>query len=501
MSFSSNNNNFLPSFDESSIIEDSFRQFEELRRKKQKTNGLVKKENIEAEGKVLRDIIVLDFYNNKRNHFLGCRDQTEALMQASNILFGLESKHQCTSMCNMKSFNKGMLYSTKLSERWIASGIVLCCNETGKIHLCGVDNCLYAKRMPKGEGLVCTITGRFLAKEYSLGNTRFEEDVRIVGNLSFKQFPTSDEGSNAWKSKSIPDQLCRACKSRPDALYILSTMQGSDFKEMKKAAVDRFNRRRHAESVWHVKIMSEIYEKQLKEQIRQAETQWKKHVLTYYNNCAKKRIKADRWRIEQLFLEYALPAYKGLYYGIDDIKKVNNQRKTYYVECMLRIWEKLSTLNYAKSNAIKFSDCAVAILNALSTGLQVTVYIKNSCKKPQRASSLTKKELENATSRQVIFINKHNCLILAPTNTIRRNNPPKSTKRIRHINNMTNGRRAHGCKNISKTTRKQRSIAQRIPSDKVLKQLYSALITTSTTIEDLYSYSLDRLIDVMSNRM
>lgn len=497
-SSSSSTNNDINNSD-NDMVDNAFelylKQVEEAKGQKRPNQKI----NIEEESKFVRFLVVTEYYYENEG-ILPDRDEygrkISKIESASIILSKLESTHLCDRSCKMIFLPKGYPYKIE-NEIWISSSNALCCTETGKIHLCGEDYCNDALLTPKGEGLTCPISGRVLANVLSLANDRTQEDIRIAGRFQFRKFPRSMD--DVRDDKSLHDRLTKISRSRDDVTYILSQHTNKNFNELKVLCIERSNRRQHAYSVWEVKVLSQNYKKQLVEKIAQAEKIWKQHVIKYYNNCAKKNQKADFWRIERLFYKYVFPECKGSYCGIIDPQKINSKKKNYYIECMLRIWEKLSTLDYAKKENIKFSDCAVAILNALSSGLQIVVYTKKNSDKPYRRSSMTDTELKNAIPRKIVFVDKHDYLMLAPTSIVRKNNPPKTTRNTNYLNNLSNGRRGYGCKTISKTTRKQRRIAPVIVSDKVLKQLYSSAISASNSVNELKKYVLANLIDVQNN--
>ncbi len=92
------------------------------------------------------------------------------------------------------------------------------------------------------------------------------------------------------------------------------------------------------------------------------------------------------------------PAYKGVFYGEESSNTVAITQKytKYYIECMLRIWERYETLPLVENAEMRFEDCAPAILYFLSTGFTAKVYLEKDDPKPYRYISLGEKRAQAA---------------------------------------------------------------------------------------------------------
>jgi hypothetical protein len=392
--------------------------------------------------------------------------------------------HTCnSSRCQYKNINKGTLFEYQ-SQIWKATGLVFVCYETLKVHVCGEEYCLNQMVMPCGEGMVCSITGMFLAQEYSTATAWNDRDIRMVGNHTYATFGSVDSNDvaqsqrlekrqaltdlNATNNEVHDDEhevnnasilksmhLTKIPKAPPSKMsfesQLMKLSRGEERDITRVMAVyttdhpafikakkmipeltqeefllgcvhDRANRRRQAEAVWKAFSVSKEYIEDAINNSKKASEIYLAHATAYVKSCVDKRQQYDIFHVMMLWYHYAFHTYKQTYYSTD-VDSMNKKYSKYYIECMLRVWELYEYLPVVYGQGIQFSQCAANILKRLSEGLFVRVYYVRGNPKPRLQESLFPDEIPNAYYEEVTFIPPHPNLVLAAPASVRKRYP------------------------------------------------------------------------------
>jgi hypothetical protein len=370
--------------------------------------------------------------------------------------------------------------------------------------------------------------------------------MKAIRNSRRRGADSKEDGCAETPSSGAPDEglvdtIVKACRSIKDARYVVvHSPEGRDVNEMIEQAKARARNRSHAEIVCDKLIANKSYwiEKQCK--YEDAEVRWRRAVCEYEERCALESVMSSNAVKLKMFLDMVWPHYQGVTvdtHGDIAWQMERNKVKEYCIECMLRMWDKLASLEIAKEEDVSFRRCAVSMLNALCEGVETDVCVPKKSpnnnndngtendQKPYRLSSLTSEELAEVEIHRVVFVSKHRGLVLIPnhnaqadqlmlstTNTpTNTNNAKKSrgttatisrrlkgTRRGRRGNskkrNWMSGRMGSGCGRRGRQG-KTRQRATKSSSSKLLNKMLDNAITECRTFTELQSFCLANMIN------
>lgn len=430
--------------------------------------------------------------------------------------------HKCTPNCIMQNLRPQQRFIFKQKE-YMATGYVFICQRTTKLHMCSEVYCEYAQLCR--EGLVCTLTGLFLAHEVSLARTRFDADVRMVGGYTYtaskyqaapdntvdesNEVAVEGEFATALQRRLDYEQACVMTTSNMDTLYrlannnvgdvnhVLDLHGGKTFDELRRKVIERKDWREYASRAWEKQTMNPDYIASLTHDALAAHDQWYTLCWAYALRCKESGEYCSRKYMHDLWTSNVLPSYKDLYVG--DVCTLNKQNREYFIECMLNIWEKFMSMPQVAAMETKFSDCCIAILRAMSEGFNVIVYIAEGVAKPfQKLTDMTHDQQKTAKKVCVQIINAHKRLYLAPPATARAlQHAINKSKRTRPEVLATKGnfiagkmlptRRTHMTQNKLRSNAQMTSI---IPQDMKLHSIIGIIVDNVASLEELRSYSM-----------
>lgn len=357
-----------------------------------------------------------------------------------------------------------------------------------------------------------------LFKEFSLAKSRLDPDIRVVGPLTFTSHPFyeqadevevkpqqdyGDEDDNPTAAEDEEEPwgcgetayellLKRANNNDEDVRRVTERFPRMSTAELYEQIDKRVECRRCAEAVWRVHALSARY-REIQHRKAEADTLlWEKYSVDYIIKCKSAGVEPDLIHIMRLWMIYVRNAYQGVYVG-GDIEETNRRNSRYYIECMLRIWEKYERLPIVYERRVTFSLCCTAILKSLQEGLTIPVWFVGTNPKPRRSGSMTKTERERATMTSVQMIRAHPELKLVPPDVIRAaNNKNKAavvtkTGRCRLIS----GKLAFPNRQRNDLAKKRaRDIySQCIPPQKYLCNIMDDIVNQSKNLDELLSYS------------
>src|SRR3989338_167645 len=181
---------------------------------------------------------------------------------------------------------------------------------------------------------------------------------------------------------------------------------------------DRIECRSHAAKVWEQHAMNSLHVRHIQLALRRATAEWFKAITLYYKNCIAQGDAVDKLHVMRLFCVYVLPSCEGLYCNAD-VPELNSRSRTYYIDCLARLWEKYQEVPAVAASPYKFKVCATAMLATLHTGLCIDVFFKPGDAQPRIWGDLTITEQLAVRSVKVTLIDAHPNLILAPAEVLR----------------------------------------------------------------------------------
>jgi hypothetical protein len=401
---------------------------------------------------------------------------------------------------------------------------VFVCKHTTTIHPCGIDHC--KEKVELDDGQYCSLRGAFLAQAMSLARSGKDIDIRVCGDSSYKHgnysFDVSDTLSHVEDEDEVYDDedehvaedvedpenkvvadvsyfynLFRS--NVRDVDYVLWAYPHASVDVMKLKIADRREWRKHAEHAWAVCAHDEAYVRVLEANAMEATRKWLEAVRQYVQRCANKGLRVDHYHVVRMWMRDVKNKYEGIYFG-GDVVAMNNANKVYFIESMLNIWERFTSVPAVVKGDIRFSDCCTAILAALRDGMRISVRMIDGDEKPYPASKvLTRRQLRKSRLVEVWIINKHSDLHLVTSSVVREvQNDVNQRKRSQRDTTMLvgdwyTGKRLPGHKK-QKTFNESRSNtlkSSRIPPLKCLHETITEVLRYGKTLDELYSFCLD----------
>lgn len=434
----------------------------------------------------------------------------------------IADRHECSPVCVFINLRAGEKFEYR-GRSYIATGCVYVCKQLAKSHVCG-DFCSDFEVMPRGEGCFCRVRGVHLYHEFSLARSRLDRDVRVVGPVSYVShaFYDFEEAAEEQQHKDYADEsdeddaslagtteeedaeqtynepvyemlLKRANNNDVDVQRVRERFPRMTTAELCEQIDQRVARRHCAEAVWRVHAISTKYREIQHKKAEEDTAVWEKDSIEYINKCKSMGEPADLLHIMRLWLVYVRNSYRGVYVG-GDIEETNRKNSVYYIECMLRLWEKYDNLPIIRDRRVTFSQCCTALLKSLQEGLTITVWFVGTDPKPRRSGSLTELERSRSSKTSIEMIRAHSDLKLVPREVIRAvNNKEKGastgikTGRCRFISGklaFTNRQRADQTKK-----RQKDAYSHDIPPQKHLCNIMDEIVNQSKDIDELMSYA------------
>lgn len=428
-------------------------------------------------------------------------------------------RHRCGIACIFTNLPIGRRFEYR-GCNWNATGCVYVCKRLAKIHTCD-DYCNDYEVMPRGEGAVCRIRGVHLYREFSLARSHLDPDIRVVGPLSYTShafYEQPEESEEPRQQQDYGDEddaedtpaelkeeepwscgatvyetlLKRANNVEADVRRVIERFPRASTAELYEQIDKRADCRRCAEAVWRVHAMSSRY-REIQHSKAEADTLlWEKYSVDYITKCISTGIEPDLLHIMRLWMIYVRNSYQGVYVG-GDIEETNRRNSIYYIECMLRLWEKYETLPIVVEKRVTFSLCCTALLKSLQEGLTIPVWFVGTNPKPRRSGSMTKSERERATMTNVQMIRAHPDLKLVPPDVIRAANNKNKTATVTKTGGcrLISGKRAFPNRQRSDLAKKRsRDIySQCIPPQKYLCNIMDEIVNQSKNLDELLTYS------------
>lgn len=310
-----------------------------------------------------------------------------------------------------------------------------------------------------------------------------------------------EEIINDFCGETIHDRLLKyANNNEQDVDRILSIYaphnQSEEF--LKARILERAARRTRAEHEWSNLVSSTRHLIMAEKRVNDAHDVWRSACKSYNESCYKNGEIPSLICYTTLWFKYVFKEYNNFYYG-GDVNAVNQAHKKYYIECILRIWEKLRHLPSVRNTKVKFDTCCSAILRTLSTGLEQSVYTIRKDLRPRIWDDMTAAEQSIATEHIIVFIDKHEDLILAESNEVRGlhsdNYRKRASSTIKGVSSsiFNQPKKGFGTKQQITNNRKSTVHMHIMPHDKHLKSLYIEAISKSKTIIELQTYCLSNI--------
>ena len=406
--------------------------------------------------------------------------------------------HECTLSCRMTSLDPRQYFKYE-GRTYMATGYVFVCQRTTKIHLCGADYCTYARLSQ--EGLVCTLTGMFLAQELSLARTRFDKDIRVAGNEVYNASAARrhvDAPVTSVMSTGLMSELYKLANNiTEDVHHVLERYHG-DIKFIKQKIVQRKEWREYANKAYDKQMLNETYVEILETDAYNATQKWYAQMCERAKKCKERGIPFTRRSIWDSWSAIVEPKYKSVYVG--DVCEKNRLYRDYYINCMLNIWEKFVSMPEVAAREINFSDCCIAILRSLHEGFPVVVYMVDGIDKPfQNYSQMTDRQQELAKKVSVQIIDAHTSSMFLT--------PPEIARGFQHAQNKKKRQRpevqaAKGffitgkilhTRRVRQTRNKLRSTSQMtniIPPNMKWHIIVSIMVENVKTLKELTEYRL-----------
>lgn len=460
-----------------------------------------------AEANYLRDVAISMIEPNRSKQLLKSRE----LQLAAD-------RHYCGIACVFINLRPGESFCYR-GQDWNATGCVYVCKAVAKSHACA-DYCNDYEVMSRGEGAVCRIRGVHLYREFSLARSRLDPDIRVVGPLSFTThafYEQADEGEEVKPQQDYGDDedekktkegdeeepwgcgatafetlLKRANNNEADVHRVIERFPRLSTAELYEQIDKRVECRRCAEAVWRVHAMSSRY-REIQHRKAEADTlMWEKYSVDYITKCINTGVEPDLLHIIRLWMIYVRNSYQGIYVG-GDIEETNRRNSLYYIECMLRMWEKYESLPIVRERRVTFSLCCTALLKSLQEGLTIPVWFVEGDPKPRRSGSMTKTERDRASMKSVQMVRAHPDLKLVPPDVIRAANSKNKAATIIKSGRcrLISGKLAFPNRQRNDLAKKRtRDIySQCIPPQKYLCNIMDDIVNQSKNLDELLSYS------------
>ncbi len=407
--------------------------------------------------------------------------------------------HECTMSCAMNSLNprQGFQYG---GDTYMATGFVFVCRRTTKIHMCGVDHCTYAQLSQ--EGLVCTLTGLFLAQELSLARTRMDPDVRVAGketyNASRARVPVDAplSGSSLVSTDLTSELYKLANDNYEDVHHVLARYHG-DAKFIKSKIVQRKEWREYANKTYDKQLLNETYVSILESDAQASTQKWYMQQCERARKCKERGVPFTRKSMWDSWSALVEPKYKSVYVG--DVCEKNRMYRNYFINCILNIWEKFISMPEVAAREINFNDCCTAILRELHKGFPVVVYMVDGIDRPfQNYSQMTDRQREVAKKVSVQIIDAHKTSIFLA--------PPEIARCFQHAQNKKKRQRPEiqatkgffitgkvlGTRRVRQTHNKLRNLQMTsiIPQQMKWHIVVNEMVENVKTLAELASYRL-----------
>jgi hypothetical protein len=169
---------------------------------------------------------------------------------------------------------------------------------------------------------------------------------------------------------------------------------------------------------WERHSMKAEHVRHMQLALKRATVEWFKSIKLYYKGCISSNVPIDKFKVMQLFMLFVKPECEGLYYCFD-IAALNIKSRTYYINCIVALWEKYQEVPAVAASTYKFKMCATAMLSVLRTGLVVDIFFRQNDPQPRIWGDLTPVEQVNARSVKVMLMDPHPNLILVSSEILR----------------------------------------------------------------------------------
>ena len=249
---------------------------------------------------------------------------------------------------------------------------------------------------------------------------------------------------------------------------------------------DRLEYRNHAARVWEKQAMNTVHVRHLQLALRRATSEWFKAITLYYKNCIAQGDAVDKLYVMRLFCVYVLPSCEGLYVNAD-VPELNSKSRVYYIDCLVRLWEKYQEVPAVAASPYKFKACAPAMLTTLHTGLCIDVFFKPGDTQPYIWGDMTITEQLTARSVKITLIDAHPNLILAPAEVLRDIESGVDTEEI--VLEFPTGKKV----NIPKTRGNSRRNCQSSTDRKPFNSILEDIIRACPTIDALEAFKLSSI--------
>lgn len=336
--------------------------------------------------------------------------------------------HECTMSCHMNSLDPQQSFQYR-GIIYLATGYVFVCRRTTKIHMCSADHCTYAQLSQ--EGLVCTLTGLFLAQEMSLARSRLDPDIRVVGkeiyNASVARLPVDMSITpTSTTSTDMASELYKLANNHvEDVHHVLGRYHG-DVKFIKQKVVQRKEWREHAGRAYDKQLLNETYVEILETDACTATQKWYLQQCERARKCKERGLPFTRKSMWDSWSALVESKYKSIYVG--DVCEMNRLYRGYFINCILNIWEKFISMPEVAAREVQFSDCCTAILRALHEGFPVVVYMVEGVDRPfHNYSQMTDRQRLTAKKVSVQIIDAHTTSIFLA--------PPEIARGFQHAQN------------------------------------------------------------------
>jgi hypothetical protein len=148
-----------------------------------------------AEAGYLRKMLVME--KQKKT------SESNDLINSEQRLIQVARFHTCNQSCGpFKSLKPSQKFMYQ-SKQWTATGFVFICPSYGKIHVCGIDDCLFSKTSMNCSNIVCSLTGMDLGVGITLARTRKDQDLYAVGNELVTSYVWSRKSEGVTESQGI----------------------------------------------------------------------------------------------------------------------------------------------------------------------------------------------------------------------------------------------------------------------------------------------------------
>jgi hypothetical protein len=393
--------------------------------------------------------------------------------------------HRCSSSCTFDTLPPNIQYNFH-GISIVATGDVCLCRESKFIHFCGPTHCTSYMIDSRGEGNICQLTGRWIAREYST-LTPWDDDENgrpasaLVENPSY-QSCKEDEGEG---HRTLIEKMDSIAGYRDvDVIKTLQRYNTFPQEEILLRLRDRVFRRELTAERLGMRIHYNLYAEEYHKRIKHAEEEINRHLTTYYNTCKNSKIQPSFIQVYQISMIKGFSHLKNIPPFLNErIVQYNKTHFDYFVECALVFWERYESLaaeiNSQKKTNIKFENCVVPILIALKQGFPVKVFTTPSCPKPRRWDKLSEEESKIAQEYNIDVIPRHTSLFFVSETDVYL----RQTAHSQQSKGGSKKKRGGLSLWISNQPQRQRNILGTIPANKHLKWLVQHAIEASPTVE------------------